>query len=61
VRRHDRDQAIPPARCFMMADSRGASDDSRFSGPVRVDATGVRVDAFGRAFARHCRPGSRFV
>jgi hypothetical protein len=45
----------------MMADSRGASDDSRFSGPVRVDATGVRVDAFGRAFARYCRPGGRIV
>jgi signal peptidase I len=46
-----REITVPPDHWFMMGDNRGASDDSRFWGPVPTDAI------VGRAFFRYWPSG----
>jgi signal peptidase I len=46
---------IPPDHWFMLGDNRGASDDSRFWGPVPTRAIIGRVDDCG-FMDIHCSP-----
>jgi signal peptidase I len=39
-----RPMTVPPGHYYLLGDNRGASDDSRFWGPVRADAIVARVD-----------------